>query len=298
MDIVGYTFGSGERSCCVVGALRGNEIQQMAICAQLIDTLKRLEENGGIVPDKSIMIIPCANHYSMNIGKRFWPMDSTDINRMFPGYEQGETTQRIADGLFKSIKDYVYGVQMASFYREGEFLPHVKVMDTDCRKQETYDSLTDFGLPYGLIRIPQPYDTATLNYNWQVWGCHAYSLFSNYTEHIGRQSTQTAVNAVLRFLIAKGIIKLALHRGMHTRVLNEESIKNVQASRAGILKKHVAVGDEVTEGDLLCEIIHPLEGNTIGRIESPTDGTIFFAYNKQLVMEHTDVFNIVPFSYA
>jgi hypothetical protein len=26
------------------------------------------------------------------------------------------------------------------------------------------------------------------------------------------------------------------------------------------------------------------------------DGTVFFAYNKQLVMEHTDVFNIVPFS--
>jgi predicted deacylase len=296
MDVTAYTFGSGESSCCVVGALRGNEIQQMAICAQLVDTLKRMEENECIISGKSITIIPCVNQYSMNIGKRFWTMDNTDINRMFPGYDQGETTQRIADGLFKLIKDYVYGIQMASFYREGEFLPHVKVMDTDCRKNEAYDSLTDFGLPYGLIRIPQPYDTATLNYNWQIWGCQAYSLFSTYTEHIGKQSTQIAVNAVLRFLIAKGIIKWNLHGGMHTRILNEGLIKNVQTSRAGILKKYVAVGAEVVEGDLLCEIIHPLEGNTIGRIESPTDGTIFFAFNKQLVMEHTDVFNIVPFS--
>ncbi len=199
-------------------------------------------------------------------------------------------------GCFKAVKDYVYGIQMASFYRDGEYLPHVKVMDTDCRKSETYDSLTDFGLPYGLIRIPQPYDTATLNYNWQIWGCQAYSLFSTYTEHIGKQSTQTAVNAVLRFLIAKGVLKWALHGGMHTRILNEELIRNVQTNRAGIMKKYVAVGDEVAEGDLLCEIIHPLEGNKIGRIESPMDGTIFFAYNKQLVMEHTDVFNIVPFS--
>jgi predicted deacylase len=296
MDVVGYTFGEGESSCCVVGALRGNEIQQMAICAQLVDTLKRLEGNGCVVPGKSIMIIPCANHYSMNIGKRFWTMDNTDINRMFPGYDQGETTQRIADGLFKLIKDHVYGIQMASFYREGEFLPHVKVMDTDCRKSETYESLSDFGLPYGLIRIPQPYDTATLNYNWQIWSCQAYSLFSTYTDHIGKQSTQAAVNAVLRFLIAKGILKWALHGGMHTRIINEGLIRNVQTSFAGILKKYVAVGDEVVEGDLLCEIIHPLEGNTIGRIESPVDGTVFFAFNKQLVMEHTDVFNIVPFS--
>ena len=296
MDITGYTFGEGERSCCVVGALRGNEIQQMAICAQLVDTLKHLEGNGCIVPGKSIMIIPCANHYSMNIGKRFWTMDNTDINRMFPGYDQGETTQRIADGLFKAVKDYVYGIQMASFYREGEFLPHVKVMDTDCRKPETYESLSDFGLPYGLIRIPHPYDTTTLNYNWQIWGCQAYSLFSTYTEHIGKQSTQTAVNAVLRFLISKGILRWALHGGMHTRILNEGLIKTVQTNYAGILKKYVTVGDEVAKGDLLCEIIHPLEGNTIGHIESPMEGTIFFAYNKQLVMEHTDLFNIVPFS--
>jgi predicted deacylase len=266
----------------------------MAICAQLVNTLKRLEENGCIISGKRIMIIPCANYYSMNIGKRFWTMDNTDINRMFPGYDQGETTQRIANGLFKAICDYKYGIQMASFYLEGEFLPHIKMMDTGSGKQETYESLADFGLPYGIIRTPIPYDTATLNYNWQIWGCHAFSLFSSYTDHIGRQSTQTAVNAVLRFLIAKGIIHWTLHPGSHTRIIKEELICDMQTGYAGILKKHVAVGEDVIEGDLLCEIIHPLEGNTIGQIVSPVNGTICFAFDKQLVMEHTDVFKIVP----
>jgi predicted deacylase len=298
LDITGYNFGSGEQSCCIVGALRGNEIQQMAICAQLVDTLKRLEEKGCIAADKSIMVIPCANYYSMNIGKRFWTMDNTDINRMFPGYDLGETTQRIADGLFKSIQDYVYGIQMASFYQEGEFLSHVKMMDTTVGKEETCESgsLADFGLPYGLVRKPIPYDTATLNYNWQLWGCQAFSLFATYTEHIGGQSTQTAVNAALRFLIAKGMLNWNLHPGSHTRILDEDAILRISAGRAGILKKYASIGDEVKEGDLLCEIVHPLEGNTIDRIVSPVDGTLFFSHNKQLVMEHTDVFNIVPFS--
>jgi predicted deacylase len=315
MDILSYIFGEGEPSCCIVGALRGNEIQQMAICAQLVNTLKRLEENGCIAAGKSIMVIPCANFYSMNIGKRFWTMDNTDINRMFPGYDQGETTQRIANGLFKAICDYKYRIQMASFYLEGEFLPHVKMMDTNSNirrvsgdvnrmspsggdtgsgKQETYESLTDFGLPYGIIRTPIPYDTATLNYNWQIWGCHAFSLFASYTDHIGRQSTQIAVNAVLRLLIAKGILNWTLHPGSHTRIIKEESICDMQTSYAGILKKHVKVGDDVNEGDLLCEVIHPLEGNTLGRITSPVDGTVCFAHDKQLVMEHTDIFKIVP----
>jgi predicted deacylase len=68
----------------------------------------------------------------------------------------------------------------------------------------------------------------------------------------------------------------------------------MQTACAGILKKHAKVGDDVNEGNLLCEIIHPLEGNVIGRIVAPVDGTVFFAYNKQLVMEYTDVFKIVP----
>jgi predicted deacylase len=294
MDITGYTFGSGEKSCCIVGALRGNEIQQMAICAQLVDTLRKLEEKGCIVEGKSIMVIPCANYYSMNIGKRFWTMDNTDINRMFPGYDSGETTQRIADGLFNSIRNYTYGIQMASFYLEGDFLPHVKVMETDNEGQSFYDSLVDFGMPYGLIRKPIAYDTATLNYNWQIWDCQAFSLFASYTDHIGKQSTQYAVNAALRFLIAKGLIKLSIHQGSRTRILNESTIQHVNTSCGGILKKYFAIGDEINEGDLLCEIIHPLEGHKIDRIESPVDGTIFFSHHKQLVMEHTDIFMIIP----
>jgi predicted deacylase len=240
------------------------------------------------------MIIPCANYYSMNIGKRFWTMDNTDINRMFPGYELGETTQRIADGLFKSIKDYTYGIQMASFYLDGEFLPHVKVMDIESEDQQTYDSLADFGMPYGLIRKPSPYDTATLNYNWQLWNCEAFSLFASYTDHKGRQSTQNAVNAALRFLIAKGILDWNMHQGSRTRILQENTICHIYTDRVGILKKLVSVGDEINEGDLLCEIIHPLEGYIIDKIISPIDGTVFFLHNKQLVMEHTDLFMIIP----
>jgi len=298
MDIVGYTFGGGEKSCCVVGALRGNEIQQTAICAQLVDTLKHLEEKGHMVNGKSVTVIPCANYYSMNTGKRFWTMDNTDINRMFPGYAQGETTQRIADGLFKKVKDYAYGIQMASFYEEGEFIPHVKMMDTDgfaAEKNEGKGSpLKSFGLPYGLIRKPRPYDTATLNYNWRLWKCQAFSLFAAYTDYIGKQSTQIAVNAILRFLTAVGVLNLSLHPGTHTRILSEDTIQRAHTGSAGILKKHARVGDEVTAGELLCEIVHPLEGYTIERILSPTGGTVFFSCAKQLVMQHTDIFKIVP----
>ena len=45
----------------------------------------------------------------LNIGKRFWPLDNTDINMMFPGYELGKT-QRIAKKSFDAISGYDYGI--------------------------------------------------------------------------------------------------------------------------------------------------------------------------------------------
>ena len=104
--VTGFEFGEGKKALCIVGSMRGNEVQQLYCCSLLVKKFKQLEEEGRISPDIKILIIPCSNPYSMNIQKRFWPIDNTDINRMFPGYNLGETTQRIASGVFEEIKEY------------------------------------------------------------------------------------------------------------------------------------------------------------------------------------------------
>lgn len=102
--VTGYTFGEGEKALCIVGSMRGNENQQLYCCSRLVARLRQLEEEGRLIPGKQILVIPCANPYSINTKKRFWCTDNTDINRMFPGYALGETTQRIAAGVFDAIK--------------------------------------------------------------------------------------------------------------------------------------------------------------------------------------------------
>ena len=82
MRIRGYSFGRGEKAVCIMGATRGNEVQQVFMCSQLIKIFTQLEKQGKIKENKSVMVIPSVNSHSMNIGKRFWPTDNTDINRM------------------------------------------------------------------------------------------------------------------------------------------------------------------------------------------------------------------------
>lgn len=205
MDVYGFHFGKGEKAACIVGAIRGNEIQQLYICSQLVKALRKLEEKGAIVHDNEILVIPSVNHSSMNIGKRFWATDNTDINRMFPGYHAGETTQRIADGVFRAIQGYNYGIQFTSFYLPGDFVPHVRMMDTGYQNASLANL---FGLPYVVIRQPQPIDTATLNYNWQIWNTNAFSVYSSATAQIDERAARMAVASVLRFLTRMGIFAL------------------------------------------------------------------------------------------
>ena len=143
--IQAYIFGTGRRSVCIAGSMRGNEYQQLYTCSQIIQALKRLEKEGRLLDGHEIMVIPSLNPYSMNIEKRFWPIDNTDINRMFPGYSEGETTQRIAGAVFEKIKDCAFGIQFASNYMPGEFMPHVTMMKTGF---EDVKGAMEFCMPY------------------------------------------------------------------------------------------------------------------------------------------------------
>lgn len=290
MKIYGYRFGRGEKSACVVGAMRGNEVQQLYICSQLVRTLKELESKGAIVNNNEILVIPSVNHSSMNIGKRFWATDNTDINRMFPGYDAGETTQRIAAGVFQAIQEYSYGIHFPSFYIQGDFVPHVRMMETGFQSPSLANL---FGLPYVVIRKPRPYDTATLNYNWQIWNTNAFSVYTSATSSIDEQSARMAVSSVLRFLTRMGILRYTSHSGFLASVIREDDLTSVKNDLPGIYRRHVKPGEEVHRGEVLATITDPLEGDVISQILSPTDGIVFFGHNEPLVMEGTIIFKII-----
>lgn len=290
MDVYGYKFGKGKKSACVVGPIRGNEVQQLYVCSQLIKKMTELEAAGAIVSDNEIMVVPSVNHYSMNIGKRFWAVDNTDVNRMFPGYNLGETTQRIAAGLFEQVKDYDYGIQFASFYMPGDFIPHVRMMETGIQSASL---ATLFGLPYVVIRKPKPIDTTTLNYNWQLWETSAFSVYTSETECVDEQSARQAVSAVLRFLTRMGILRYHSHGGYIATMVGEEELTVVKTNAGGIYRRIRHAGEEVHMGDVLAEIIHPYEGDVISRILSPTEGIVFFEHKKSLVTESEIIYKII-----
>ena len=91
---------------------------------------------------------------------------------------------------------------------------------------EDIEEAKHFGLSSIVVRDPRPYDTTTLNYNWQIWNCKAYSLYTRSCEQIDEKTAQEAKNAVLRFMFEKHMI-------------------SIKSKKAGILKLNVDVDEYV-----------------------------------------------------
>ncbi len=308
IPVYGYRFGSRKKTLAVMGAIRGDEVQQMYTAARLVRKFSELEAAGAFAPDCGVLVVPCAGQFSMNVNKRFWPLDNTDINRMFPGYGAGETTQRLAERIFTALQGYKWGIHLASFHLPGDFVPHVRVIHTGY--QEDAEGL-DFGLPYLVVREPHPFDTTTLNYNWQVWETCTFSVYSRTTDFIDEDSAEMAADSVLRFLekrrmlrsnvpesvlrflAEKGMLGCEVPEGLKTEFVKEEELINIHNKKGGILIRYCHPADYVRKGNLLAEIIDPYTTEVREKICAPADGTLFFAHHAQLIAGRSIVFRLI-----
>lgn len=294
--IEGYQFGSGKKSLCIVGSTRGNEYQQIYTCSQLVKRLKELEKQGKFEEGMEVLVIPSLNPSSMNIEKRFWPTDNTDINRMFPGYSLGETTQRIAAGVFETVSQYENGIQFTSFYMPGQFCPHVRMMKAG---YESVEKARQFGMPYIVLKVPKPYDTTTLNYNWQIWETNAFSLYSTTTDKIDEESAEELISGIFRFMTCNGILKREnmndeIKKGMDSKVFSDGELLPVRPRKSGIYRSSAHVGSRVKKGEILAWILDCCEGEVIEELLAPEDGVVFFQHDKPLVYADTAVIKLLP----
>jgi predicted deacylase len=209
---------------------------------------------------------------------------------MFPGYASGETTQRVAAGLFDAVKDYAWGIQFAGFKLPGTFVEHVRMMETGYNDAGLADG---FGLPFVMTSAPDPIDTATLNYNWQVFGARAYSLYSRETRNVHIPSSMRTVKAVQAFMNSIGLTNTEVFRepSVHFR---EESLVNVSGREAGIFLAKKSAGDTVRRTDVLYEIIDPLTGKASEEARSPCDGVVFFVHSPYLITQFEIAMRILP----
>lgn len=158
---------------------------------------------------------------------------------------------------------------------------------------EDVEMAKKFGMPYVVLRNPRPYDTTTLNYNWQIWNTKAFSLYTTSTNRINPASARRGVASVLTFLASCGYIRYRRHEGYLSQVVDDREMISVRAPEAGLFEASVGVEQEVREGMVLARILNPVDGEEPAKIYAPADGIVFILHREPLTYEHTAVIKLI-----
>jgi predicted deacylase len=111
---------SGPKLVCVAG-IHGDEPEGMCALMELADELDPTSIKGQLV------LVPVANPPAFGAASRVSPLDGADLNRIFPGREDGSASERLAHTLFDCVlrdADFVFALH--SWYASGEVLPYVE----------------------------------------------------------------------------------------------------------------------------------------------------------------------------
>jgi predicted deacylase len=271
----------------IVGAMQGDAIVALHSASSLVNFLKNTIKTNKILGD--VLVIPSINHYALNLNERFWPLDKTNLNMMFPGYHLGETTQRIASKVFEAIKEYDFGVILETRADQATCIPHVMLL------QSGWEDLTGakkFGFKIIHHKELESIDTVTLQYNWQLWETKAYSIVCPNTTSVDVKSSNQILESMIRFMDQNKIIDYHIYNEFMSNILNKKNIKIMKAPDSGIFVPYVNPGDYIRKGDIFGSITDSLTGEKIHRFKAPCNGMVTCAFNNALIIENAIAFRI------
>ncbi len=288
--VEGYLFEGSDKnapSLAIVGAMDGDAILPLYSAAGIVEFLKNTIDREKIKGD--ILVIPSINHYALNISERFWPLDKTDLNMMFPGYDLGETTQRIAARVFKAIQGYTYGINLERRRDPSNCLPHIKLFKSG---YEDIKVAKHFGFKIIHHSELRSIDTVTLQYNWQLWGTKAYSIVCPVDNLVDSNVSNQIHQAMVRFMDKTGVIEHKIFNAYESNIINKNNLKIVKAKKSGIFIPKEVVGNYVVKGQVIGVIIHSLRGEIINEIKASCDGMITCCFSNSLILENAVAFRI------
>ncbi len=267
----------------ICGAIHGDEINGVEIIRRLLKNKLLARMKGALIA------IPVVNVYGFVNRSRYLP-DRRDLNRSFPGSENGSMASRLAHTFMQEIvMQCSHGIDLHTGTVGRENLPHIRAKVID--SPETAQMAKAFATP--VIINAEMRDG---------------SLRQAVTEHQIPTLLYEAGEALRFDEVAiragvKGIMRVMRHLGMLAKTrkvkpqpepLISSSSLWVRAPQSGILRTIVGLGANVLENEVLGWVADPF-GQLEEEVLASTSGIIIGKTNLPLVHEGEALFHIAQF---
>ncbi len=211
--------------------------------------------------------------------ERLWPFDKTDINRMFPGYDAGETTQRIAHAVFIHTAPAAQRIDLHASNLEFEELPQVRLYGSSNKERQT---ARDLGLP-AIVECPVNKTSAsTLLHAWKSLGGENFVIQAGCAGQLQPQVCERVYRALANYMIRSGILEGVTPLEDRDDPADREEpwyfplrqTVSLVSEQAGLFVARDVLGRWVEEGDWLGTLYDGFEGHRRAHVRAPVSGML------------------------
>lgn len=251
-------------------AIHGDEINGVEIIRETLSRVDPRSLRG------TLLAVPVVNVFGFNLQNRYLP-DRRDLNRSFPGSAKGSMAARLAHLFLTEIVDRCeVGLDFHTGSLDRTNLPQIRA---DLEDPETRRLATAFAAPLMLSSrtLPGSLREAALER-----GKTILLLEAGEPLRFNRNAIAAGVAGTLRVLAALGMRPLEDDEADAAETLEGRASRWVRASRGGVFRLRVELGQRVEKGDLLGVINDPYPSRG-RRIRAPAAGLVMGFTNNPLV---------------
>lgn len=250
-------------------AIHGDELNGMEIIRRVLRRLDPKRLAGAVVA------VPIVNVFGFVHQNRYLP-DRRDLNRSFPGSAKGSLASRMARLFLSEIVDHCQvGIDLHTGSQHRTNLPHIRARLDD---PETRRLAEAFGAP---MLYQAPLLAGSLRAACDKRGIPLLVYEGGEPMRFNRRVIEVGEAGVLRVIQALGMTTFS---GLAAPVesFRPAETRWVRASRSGILRLAVEVGERVAEGAVLGRIADPLATRERA-LKAPFAGMVIGHNNNPLV---------------
>ena len=270
----------------LVAGLHGNELNGIFVLSRLAQFLAAIAD-GGRAEQRlhgRVIVVPAVNVLGVNTRSRRWPFDKTDINRMFPGYDAGETTQRIANAVLETTRTAAYRVDVHSSNIDFEELPQVRLYEPS---EEEKSTAMLFGLPAVIERHTDQVLTSTLGHAWRDGAGESFVIQAGRAGDLQLPHCEQLFHGLMAFLHHTGLVSgidLATE-DQDTHYFGADRTLSLVSDHAGLFVTHVQVGTWLQAGALIGEVFDGFSGERRAEVRAPLPGLLSGIRRQPLLYE-------------
>lgn len=254
---------------CIVTGTHGDELEGQYVCYELQRRIhEHVEHLTGIVD-----FYPAANPLGLDTISRGIPMFDLDMNRIFPGSEDGPAAEYIAHELMRDLRGAACVVDIHAsniFLRE---VPQVRLGENTADRLLPFARLlnTDFIWIHAGATVLE----STLAHSLNAVGVPALVVEMGIGLRLTPACGNQLADGLLALMARLGIWSGEVPVGRPPVESPDGEVALLSAERPGMFIPAATLGAKVGRGELIGEIVDPLRGEVVQRVTAPGSGWLF-----------------------